>query len=76
MPGHKREAQDQLPKTVKEMELEFEDPWDDEFSDASLEYEEIQDDEMQDYDEENQKGNILYLNKRRFNGLPSWTEVG
>ena len=38
MPGKKREADDQLSKAEnvqEEMDLEFEDPWDDEFSDAS-----------------------------------------
>jgi hypothetical protein len=67
MPGHKREAQDQLSKPIKEseMELEFEDPWDDEFSDASLQTEEMQDNDLNEMNEEEEadhKGIPIYLN--------------
>lgn len=67
MPGQKREAQEELPKPVKEsdMDLEFEDPWDDEFSDASVEYEQVQDEEddskLMD-DDEDHKGNYTLFN--------------
>ena len=59
MPSQKREAQDALSKPSKqesEMDLEFEDPWDDEFSDASEEYEEEQDDNMKEIEEEADQG--------------------
>ena len=55
MPGTKREAQDQLSKDFheEEMDLEFEDPWDDEFSDASVDQEELEqnDEDLADMDD-------------------------